>query len=50
MELLESAQKRTTKMVKGLKHPTYEGRLRELGLLGLEKRKLRGILSVSINT
>lgn len=47
---LESVQKRNTKIVKGLKHLTYEGRLRELGLLSREKRKLRGILSVSINT
>lgn len=50
MELLESVQRKTTKMGKGLKHLTYKGRLRELGVLILEKRKLRGILSVSINT
>lgn len=50
MELLESIQKRTAKKVEGLKHPTYKERLRELGLLNLGRRKLRGILSVSINT
>lgn len=50
MELLESVQKRTTKVVKGLKHLTYKGRLRELVLLSLEKRRQSGILSVSINT
>lgn len=39
MELLESVQKGATKMVKGMKHLTYKGRLRELGLLCLEKRR-----------
>ncbi|KAK4816872.1 hypothetical protein QYF61_024514 [Mycteria americana] len=33
-------------MIKGLKYLTYRYRLREVGLFSLEKRRLRGILSV----
>jgi len=42
VELLEWAQRRATRMIRGLEHHSYEERLSESGFCSLENRKLPG--------
>jgi len=47
---LKRVQQGAAKMMKGLEHLSCEERLRELGLLNLEKKRPGGISSMYINT
>ena len=42
--LLESVQRRMTKRIQGMRDMPYEARLKQLNLLSLERRRIRGEL------
>ena len=40
MDLLECIQRRATKMIQGMEYLSYKNKLKELGLVSLEKGRL----------
>lgn len=46
LDILERVQQRATKVIKGVKHVSCKGRLKELALFSLKKSRLRGIFSL----
>jgi len=45
VEMLRQVQRNTTKVIRGLKYLSYEEKLKEMGLLSVEKRRLWGDLT-----
>lgn len=44
VELSEQVQRRATRLIKELEHPSCEDRWRELGLYSLEKKRIQRVL------
>ena len=47
MELLERVPRRAMKMIRGLEHLSCEDRMRVMDFIGLEKRRLWGVLTAA---